>query len=185
MWVVQLEEEKWRRPFKIFFPAFRWKMTHDFHFSKPSSWEKNQEKWHLIPFSEDVAILLIFPCRKIDNTHTFLAPIFKNSKLFDHHKKANAWKWNFFRRGQFFVNVTWHFWELKSNVFFFTSSFGDIDLRAPKAMFFGWCTRSIFFLLPAKLDCVSWLKGAICDDAQDGTWVVAWPPTFSASFKSN
>ena len=79
MWVVQLEEEKWRRPFKIFFPAFRWKMTHDFHFSKPSSWEKNQEKWHLIPFSEDVAILLIFPRRKIDNTHTFLAPIFKNS----------------------------------------------------------------------------------------------------------
>lgn len=99
-----------------------------------------------------------FSRRKIDNTHFFGGKI----QTFFHDISGSS-----------------------NQLCFLQANSAILTYGAPKAMFFGWCTRSIFFLLPAKLDSVSWLKGAICDDEQDGTWVVAWPPTNLPSLASN
>ena len=136
------------------------------------------EKWHMIFISpnhkrkirkSDIWFLSqktttssqycwFFSRRKIDNTHFF-------------GRKIQT----------FFHDIS----RSSNQLCFLQANSAILTYGAPKAMFFGWCTRSIFFLLPAKLDSVSWLKGAICDDEQDGTWVVAWPPTNLPSLASN
>ena len=160
MWVVQLEEEKWRRPFKIFFSGLPLKNDTWFSFLQTT-----REKSGKVTFDSFLRrrrhhrnIADFFPVVKLI-TRTFLAGKFK----------------------PFFYDIS----RSSNQLCFLQANSAILTYGAPKAMFFGWCTRSIFFLLPAKLDSVSWLKGAICDDEQDGTWVVAWPPTNLPSLASN
>ena len=78
---------------RIFFPSlFRWKMTHDFHFSKAFNGKKNQVKWHLIPFVETSAISLIF--RLKINFQIVFVHLQEFKKVFFQRRKRNRVHWH-------------------------------------------------------------------------------------------